>query len=125
MQRLRQLTFASLECDHKTRREIFPERMDSLIPRARPEARDGHCIPLHRFRQRGMRRHENMRGAVSARPSVGANLAGSAKRLHRYRLAAGDMLLAQPCGDWKGPTIREIKGRATAETHCTGCSMWR
>ncbi len=35
MQRLRQLTFASLECDRKkrkTRREIFPERMDGLIP---------------------------------------------------------------------------------------------
>ncbi len=32
MQRLRQLTFASLECDRKKRREIFPERMDSLIP---------------------------------------------------------------------------------------------
>ncbi len=35
MQRLRQLTFASLQCDRKkrkTRREIFLERMDSLIP---------------------------------------------------------------------------------------------
>ena len=32
MQRLRQLTFASLECDRKTRREIFLERMDGPIP---------------------------------------------------------------------------------------------
>ncbi len=42
MQRLRQLTFASLECDRKkrkTRREIFPERMDGLIPWERLEAR--------------------------------------------------------------------------------------
>ncbi len=31
MQRLRQLTFASLECDRKTRRVIFPERMDGPI----------------------------------------------------------------------------------------------
>ncbi len=38
MQRLQQLTFASLECDRKTRREIFPERMDGLIPWARLEA---------------------------------------------------------------------------------------
>ena len=42
MQRLRQLTFASLECDRKTRREIFPERMDSLIPWERREA---HIAP--------------------------------------------------------------------------------
>ncbi len=39
MQRLRQLTFASLECDRKKRREIFLERMDGLIPWARLEAR--------------------------------------------------------------------------------------
>ncbi len=34
-QRLRQLAFASLECDRKKRREIFLERMDSLTPWAR------------------------------------------------------------------------------------------
>ena len=42
MQRLRQLIFASLECDRmkrRTRREIFPERMDGPIPRACLEAR--------------------------------------------------------------------------------------
>ena len=38
MQHLRQLTFASLKCDRKTRRKIFLERMDSLIPWARLEA---------------------------------------------------------------------------------------
>ncbi len=32
MQRLRQLTFASLEYDRKKRHEIFLERMDGLIP---------------------------------------------------------------------------------------------
>ena len=48
MQRLRQLTFASLECDRKkrkTRREIFPERMDSLIPWERLEARIAPACP--------------------------------------------------------------------------------
>ncbi len=47
MQRLQQLTFASLECDRKkrrTRREIFPERMDGLIPWAQLEAR---IAPTH------------------------------------------------------------------------------
>ena len=44
MQRLRQLTFASLECDRKTRREIFPERMDGLITWERLEAR---IAPTH------------------------------------------------------------------------------
>ncbi len=42
MQRLRQLIFSSLECDRKKRRtrcEIFPERVDGLIPWARLEAR--------------------------------------------------------------------------------------
>ena len=41
MPRLRQLTFASLQCDRKkrkTRREIFLERMDGLIPWERLEA---------------------------------------------------------------------------------------
>ena len=41
MQRLQQLTFASPQCDRKkrkTRREIFPERMDGLIPWERLEA---------------------------------------------------------------------------------------
>ena len=45
MQRLRQLTFASLECDRKKRREIFPERMDSLIPWERLEARIAPVYP--------------------------------------------------------------------------------
>ena len=48
MQRLRQLTFASLECDRKkrkTRREIFPERMDGLIPWERLEARIAPACP--------------------------------------------------------------------------------
>ena len=44
MQRLRQLAFASLECDRKKRREIFPERMNGLIPWARLEAR---IAPTH------------------------------------------------------------------------------
>ena len=39
MQRLRQLTFTSLECDRKKCREIFPDRMDGPIPRACLEAR--------------------------------------------------------------------------------------
>ncbi len=49
MQRLRQLTFASLQCDRKkrkTRREIFPERMDGLIPWERLEARIAPAYPL-------------------------------------------------------------------------------
>ncbi len=40
MQRLRQLTFASLECDRKkrrTRREIFPERLEARIAPACPK----------------------------------------------------------------------------------------
>ncbi len=48
MQRLRQLTFASLQCDRKkrrTRREIFPERMDGLIPWERLEARIAPVYP--------------------------------------------------------------------------------
>ena len=48
MQRLRQLTFASLQCDRKkrkTRREIFPERMDGLIPWERLEARIAPACP--------------------------------------------------------------------------------
>ncbi len=48
MQRLRQLTFASLACDRKkrrTRREIFPERMDGLIPWERLEARIAPACP--------------------------------------------------------------------------------
>ena len=48
MQRLRQLTFASLECDRKkrkTRREIFLERMDGLIPWERLEARIAPACP--------------------------------------------------------------------------------
>ena len=48
MQRLRQLTFASLECDRKkrkTRREIFPERMDGLIPWERLETRIAPACP--------------------------------------------------------------------------------
>ena len=48
MQRLQQLTFASLQCDRnkrKTRREIFPERMDGLIPWERLEARIAPTCP--------------------------------------------------------------------------------
>ncbi len=48
MQCLRQLTFASLECDRKTRktrREIFLERMDGLIPWERLEARIAPACP--------------------------------------------------------------------------------
>ena len=48
MQRLRQLTFASLQCDRKkrkTRREIFPERMDGPIPWERREARIAPVYP--------------------------------------------------------------------------------
>ncbi len=48
MQRLQQLTFASLQCDRKkrkTRREIFLERMDSLIPWERLEARIAPVYP--------------------------------------------------------------------------------
>ncbi len=45
MQRFRQLTFASLECDRKTRREIFPERMDGPIPWERLEARIAPACP--------------------------------------------------------------------------------
>ncbi len=48
MQRLRQLTFVSLECDRKkrkTRREISPERMDGLIPWERLEARIAPTCP--------------------------------------------------------------------------------
>ena len=48
MQRLQQLTFASLQCDRKTRktrREIFLERMDGLIPWERLEARIAPVYP--------------------------------------------------------------------------------
>ena len=48
MQRLQQLTFASLEYDRKkrkTRREIFLERMDGLIPWERLEARIAPVYP--------------------------------------------------------------------------------
>ena len=48
MQRLQQLTFASLECDRKKRkkrREIFLERMDGLIPWERLEARIAPAYP--------------------------------------------------------------------------------
>ncbi len=48
MQRLRQLTFASLQCDRKKRktsREIFPERMDGPIPWERLEARIAPACP--------------------------------------------------------------------------------
>ncbi len=45
MQRLRQLTFASLECDRKKRREIFPERMDGPIPWERLEASIAPACP--------------------------------------------------------------------------------
>ena len=48
MQRLQQLTFASLQCDRKkrkTRREIFLERMDGLIPWERLEARIAPACP--------------------------------------------------------------------------------
>ncbi len=45
MQRLRQLTFASLECDRKKRRDIFPERMDGPILWTRLEARIAPTCP--------------------------------------------------------------------------------
>ncbi len=52
MQRLRQLTFASLECDRKKRRmrhEIFPERMDARIapthPKGGRKGRQPHPLP--------------------------------------------------------------------------------
>ncbi len=45
MQRLRQLTFASLEHDRKTRREIFLERMDGPILWTRLEARIAPTCP--------------------------------------------------------------------------------
>ncbi len=81
MQRLRQLTFASLEHDRKKRREIFPKRMNGLNP---PGASGSpHCAGLSEGRQQGAT-------AVSVAGDVARALRSAVLQSERPALCRGE-----------------------------------
>ncbi len=113
MQRLRQLTFASLECDRKKRREIFPERMDGP-----------HCAGMSEGQRQGATAASAVGDAARAmRPAVlqseRSGDGGPACEAESVRRLAGAVLEKVP-DETTIPTLATGWSAADWRTNCSG-----